>query len=233
VRQHPNQSALQDAFDWAVAQGRMLGGHDPVHRLCPIARPARPANVAPTPGLFHLNGEGLAGLKQDAVAYALDQSNGCQAAAARTLKVSRSTLNSMLRRGMALVCLGFLVSSAAAQGADVMLAWTPPASPGITNYILYASTNALTTANRTNAAVRMNCGTNTTALLEGLPANTTWNLGVSDQAGGVQSDLSNILIVQVPAAPAALRTVAIQYGITLTNFADAGFFRLRIPAPAP
>lgn len=114
---------------------------------------------------------------------------------------------------------------------EVQLAWDASPSPGITNYILYAHTNALTKTNLSTAVVKVSAGTNTTASLDNL-ATGTWWLTVTASKGGVQSDPSNILIIDVPQPPAQMRSVVIQYSATLTNgFNDLGFFRLRIPSP--
>lgn len=118
-----------------------------------------------------------------------------------------------------------------ARAGEVTLAWDASPSPGVTNYVLYAHTNALSATNLASALVKVNAGTNLTALVENLRPPATWYFVATAVAGGVQSDPSNQLIVQVPVAPANQRVLAVQFGVTLTNFTDTGFFRLRIPAP--
>lgn len=121
-----------------------------------------------------------------------------------------------------LVCLG-----AWAQAAPIQFAWDASVTLGVTNYVLFASTNTLTTSTTSNAPVKLNLGTNTTCWVEGM-TNGVWNFAVASVKNGVQSDLSNVVTVEVPKAPANMRTVYLQYGPTVTNFSDTGFFRVRI-----
>jgi hypothetical protein len=112
-------------------------------------------------------------------------------------------------------------------GADFTLGWDPSPSPGVTNYVLYASTNGLSASTLTNAMVAVNVGTNTLMEAQNIVPGT-WSFAVTAQAGGIESGPSNILIVQVPAAPANLRSVIIQFpgsNIVLTNLP---YFRLLI-----
>lgn len=137
------------------------------------------------------------------------------------------------RRAGVVFCIcnfAFLICGLA---GDVTVAWDASPTPGVTNYVLYAHTNLLTATNLASAVVKVNCGTNLSASIEDLHPPSQWYLAATAAAGGVQSDLSNVLIVQVPVTPPNARVVAIQYGITLSNFVDAGFFRLRIPASTP
>lgn len=116
-----------------------------------------------------------------------------------------------------------------ATAGEVRLAWDASATTNVTNYLILAHTNN-SVGMRTNS-VRVNAGTNTTALVEGMKDGTTWYFVCVAQAGGLTSENSNMVIAQTPLPPASMRTVAVQYGATLTNFSDVGFFRLRIPAP--
>ena len=121
--------------------------------------------------------------------------------------------------------------TAHAQGATVNLAWDASPSPGVTNYVLYVSTNSLPQG-ITNA-LRLSVGTNLTASAT-FTNTATVNFAVTAQAGGLESDLSNILIAQVPAAPANMRTVALQYSTVLTGpFTNAMFLSLKIISPSP
>lgn len=126
------------------------------------------------------------------------------------------------------VAIGLLFLAFVAK-ADVPLAWDASLTPGVTNYVLYASTNVLTSTNLASAPVRVNVGTNLTARVSDLLPGQ-WYFAVTVEKGGVQSDPSNVLPVEVPASPGTLRTVALQYSATLTNgFQDLLFLKLRVP----
>ncbi len=58
-----------------------------------------------------------------------------------------------------------------------------------------------------------------------------WYFAATAMKDGAQSDLSNILPVEIARPPAAMRTVVLQFNASLatTNWQDAGFFRLRLP----
>lgn len=115
------------------------------------------------------------------------------------------------------------------RAGSVSLAWDASTTAGVTNYFLYASTNALTATNLASAPVKVACGTNLTVTITGLAAPLTWQFAVTAVKGGVQSDLSNVVIAQVPLTPANARVVAVQYlELDTTNATDVGFFRLRI-----
>lgn len=110
---------------------------------------------------------------------------------------------------------------------DISFQWDPGAST--TNYLFYASTNGLSIL--TNAVVRLNVGTNITCTVQNL-APGIWTFGVTGIANGLETDLSNTLIIQVPPQPPGnFRTVFVDYGPAVvgpfTNVAT--FFRLRIP----
>lgn len=115
-----------------------------------------------------------------------------------------------------------------ASAADIQLAWDESPTTGVTNYVLYASTNALNASNLQTAAVRLNVGTNLTATVEDIQPGQ-WSFAATAQKMGVESAPSNILLVDVPTPPARMRTVIVQYSGTLTNFYDVGFFRLKLP----
>lgn len=122
----------------------------------------------------------------------------------------------------------FLVTTAFA--GDVWLAWDASQTAGVTNYVLYGTTNAtLTTANMTNAQLRVNVGTNLLAHLESIGTPSLWKFGVTSVKGGAQSDLSNILPVEFPAAPPNARTAAIAFGIDLSSMTNQAFFKVLFP----
>ena len=115
---------------------------------------------------------------------------------------------------------------------DVWLAWDASPTAGVTNYVLYGTTNTtLTTANMTNAQLRVNVGTNLLAHLESIGTPSLWKFGVTSVKGGAQSDLSNILPVEFPAPPANARTAAIAFGIDLSSMTNHAFFKVLFPVP--
>jgi hypothetical protein len=125
--------------------------------------------------------------------------------------------------GFVLVCL----AAWAGHAQSIPLGWDKSPSPGVTNYVLYASTNA--PLNVANAVTRICVGTNLTATVQDLQPDAKWLFAVTAQVGGLESDFSNVLTVQVPTAPKNMRTVILQYSNTLTNWQDVGFFKLRLP----
>ena len=115
-----------------------------------------------------------------------------------------------------------------AMASDIRLAWDASVTVGITNYVLYAHTNVLSQSNYKAAIVRLNVGTNLTALIESIQPGR-WSFAATAMMDGIESDLSNVVNVEVPLSPRNMRTVVVQYSGTLTNFYDVGFFRLRLP----
>jgi hypothetical protein len=110
--------------------------------------------------------------------------------------------------------------------ADVRLAWDASPTPGVTNYLLYAHTNLLTATNLSASLLRFHVGTNLTATVEALQSGQ-WSFTVTAMKDGLESDPSNVLLVEVPQPPARMRTVVVQYSGTL-NFQDG----ILSPAPA-
>jgi hypothetical protein len=115
-----------------------------------------------------------------------------------------------------------------ASGQTVRLAWDPAPTVGITNYTLYASTNALSATNLLAATTNIPCGTNLTGTVSEIVAGRWW-FAATAWKDGIESLPSNVLQVEVPRPPANMRTVVVQYSGTLTNFYDVGFFKLRLP----
>lgn len=80
----------------------------------------------------------------------------------------------------------------------------------------------------TNIA-RVDIGTNLSAVIEDATPGF-YSFWATAERDGVESDPSNVVTVEVPLAPEGMRTIAIEYTVTLTNnWEEAGFFRLRIP----
>lgn len=92
---------------------------------------------------------------------------------------------------------------AASHAADIRLAWNPSTTPGVTNYVLYASTNSL---NFQSFNVRTNAGTNLIATVQTLRAGQ-WQFAVTAQKDGAESDMSTILPVEIPMPPTGVRIV--------------------------
>jgi len=113
--------------------------------------------------------------------------------------------------------------------AEFQISWNSSPTPGVTNYVLYFSTNVLNNVTRTNSStIRLNAGTNLTGFVSGIIPDQ-WQFGVTAMKDGIESDLSNLLLVEVPEPPKNLRIIALQFSGTLSNFYDVGFFKLRIP----
>jgi fibronectin type 3 domain-containing protein len=114
--------------------------------------------------------------------------------------------------------------------SDVKLAWdaSPDAATMTLSYRLYAHTNTITSANKTNA-IKLNVGTNLTATVEALQPGRWWFAATCADTNGIESDFSNQVTVEAARAPVNMRTVVIQWSTNLTNFYDVGHFRLRIP----
>lgn len=123
--------------------------------------------------------------------------------------------------------MGLLAMAVPVMASDIKLAWDASQTPGITNYVLYASTNTLTSTNLQSALVRLSVGTNLTASITDIKAGQ-WTFAATAIKDGIESS-PVLLLAEVPKAPDRMRTVVVQYSGTLTNFYDVGFFRLRLP----
>jgi hypothetical protein len=137
----------------------------------------------------------------------------------------RSTLYWCIWLATVFVAVGLCVHLAS--GTEIKLAWDAPVETNysVTNYVLYAQTNLVS---KTNYSVRQSVGTNQTATVQDIAPGRWW-FAATAVAGGAESDLSNVVLAEVPVPPPNMRTVVVQYGGTLTNFYDVGFFRLRLP----
>ena len=138
-------------------------------------------------------------------------------------------MKTRLKFGIALA--GWLAMGAAAmaqQPGQVKLAWDPTATPGAAVYRLYASTNSLTATNLQTATVKLAAGTNFTATVDGMQSGA-WHFYATAVVGNIESPPGAELIIQVPARPGNMRTVAMQWNATVsgTNWLDVGFFRLK------
>jgi hypothetical protein len=86
--------ALQDALDYACAQGRVEGGWEIYNKFCPKPRPIAQVEK-PGPVALHLNGGGLKGLRDEAIKQALFECHGNKGRTADMLKISTRTLKRM------------------------------------------------------------------------------------------------------------------------------------------
>lgn len=121
---------------------------------------------------------------------------------------------------MRLLASILFLAALSAEASYLQLAWDASVTDGC-DYRLYAQSG-------TNI-VRVETGTNLTASLEDILPGfwSFWATAIKDR---IESDPSNVLTVEVPRTPEGMRTVAIEYTVTLTNnWEEAGFFRLRIP----
>lgn len=128
--------------------------------------------------------------------------------------------------------LFLLASALSARAQNLTLAWSPSPSDGVTNYVLYAHTNTLTSTNLSTAAVKINVSTNLTAAVSDL-VQGLWYFGVTAQTTNAQSVPSNIVLAQVPAPPSNMRTIVLQYSGTVSNFIDTGYFKLKLLPQTP
>jgi hypothetical protein len=127
-----------------------------------------------------------------------------------------------------LILIALFSATLSACSAEINLLWDASETPGVTNYTLYAHTNAITQADYRTAVVRVNSGTNLATRLQGLAVGKWWFCATAVK-DNVESDISNVLLVEAPKAPGQMRVLAIQYTHTLTNeWTDVGFFKLKI-----
>lgn len=111
-------------------------------------------------------------------------------------------------------------------GGSVTLVWDP--LPGATNFVVYASTNALNNQTLTNATVKVNVGPATGVYISQLKPGSVWNFGVTAVLGdGFQTDLSNMVSAQAPTNTPNMRVLVGQWGPVVTGITNA-FFQLQI-----
>lgn len=96
--------ALQDALTYACEAGRYQGGWPLIHPrlLCIKNEPPKESAAGQSPdddhAVLYLNGDGLDGLKRDAVTFALKETNGRIRASARLLKCAPETISNIIRK---------------------------------------------------------------------------------------------------------------------------------------
>lgn len=111
---------------------------------------------------------------------------------------------------------------------DIPLTWDYATNEPTSAFILYASTNVISATNYRTAPVRLPLPPVNTVTLSSFKPGTYWITVTAVSTNTLESDPSNILVAQVPKPPANLRTVVLQYGPTITNFVDVGFFKVKI-----
>lgn len=124
--------------------------------------------------------------------------------------------------------LALVATVAIANPGEISLKWNASVTPGITNYVLYAHTNAMTETNFT-FTIRADTGTNLTATVYDVAPGQWYFNATAMDTNGVESQLSNVVQYEIPAPPASLRTIILQYSASVTNFSDFHFFKLRFP----
>ena len=126
---------------------------------------------------------------------------------------------------MRLLASILLLAAVMAEASFIRLAWDASVTPGC-EYVLYASTNELSQETYRDALVRVPCSTNLAATIEGIAVGQ-WRFCATAIKDGVESDISNVVVTEIPAAPGTMRTVILQYTDTVTNgWMDVGFFRV-------
>ena len=134
-----------------------------------------------------------------------------------------------MKTSLSILCI--LCVSALSQAHAVTLEWDPSPDAWVAGYRLYASTNSVAVHQLTNAPVRVDAGTNTTAQLTNLTAGLTYYfVATAYTADGAESLPSNEVLWRVPRPPAQMRTIIVQWSgqVLSTNWQDVGFFRLKL-----
>lgn len=112
---------------------------------------------------------------------------------------------------------------------SVRLAWDASPSPGVTNYVVYGSTNQFFYTNLAAAPLRYNNGTNLTVLVEPMKAGRYYFTPTA-MANGLQSTNSNVLAVEVPESPGMLYTVELLWGAEVGSVTNSALFLKLKPA---
>lgn len=129
---------------------------------------------------------------------------------------------------MKIFALIVVAASLVCRAVDIPLLWDAPADGVPQSYVLYASTNAITPTNFHSATIKVPLPPSTGATLKDIVPGTWWFTVSCVVSNGLESDCSNILAVQVPLPPVNTRLVAVQFSANLTNWIDAGSFRIQI-----
>ena len=100
-----------------------------------------------------------------------------------------------------LTSLLLLAFTAAAK--DVTFAWDASPTTGITNYVIYASTNNF----GAGTTLKQNAGTSLTTTLTNVTPGVKWWFYVTAGMDGFESVPSNVVTFTVPHGPALLRVI--------------------------
>lgn len=119
-----------------------------------------------------------------------------------------------------------LLFASIASAGVVNIAWDASPTPDV-SYRVYAMTNSL---GLTNAPLVMDVNTNLAARIEFSTNASRWYFVVTAvNTNSIESEPSNEIIIDVPAAPSQFRVVTLQHSAVLTNgWNDMGYFRVRI-----
>lgn len=92
----------------------------------------------------------------------------------------------------------------------------PSPTPGITNYVIYISTNTMTAQNfHSTSLTNFGVGTNLTFTVSEPNPPATWYFVATAVKGGVESAPTAVLPVSVPLPPGGLLPMALAYSFTL------------------
>lgn len=129
---------------------------------------------------------------------------------------------------------------------DLNLVWDSSDTPGV-SYVLYATTNTMTSENLHTSNVSVDTGTNQQTILKDI-APGKWSFAVTAymiqtnvisqplsvpaiiSTNKIESAPSNFLFIEVPTAPVILRVIVVEANATLvgTNWLDIGFFKIKV-----
>lgn len=123
--------------------------------------------------------------------------------------------------------LALCLLSIPVRSGDVPLAWDCPTND-LSGFVLYASTLPLNATNLQSATVKLPLPPVTTVTLKDVRPGFWWIAVTAICTNSLESAPSNVLIAEVPVPPSNLRTVVLQYGATVTNWQDVGFFKVKL-----